>query len=52
LFSQLQPIEDKNMTLYINHLKPSYACQIIEEIAIHKGTWDVTILKDGDKIYF
>jgi len=52
LFSQLQPIEEKKMTLYINHLKPSYECQIIEEIAMHKGTWDVTILKDGDKIYF
>jgi ribonuclease BN (tRNA processing enzyme) len=52
LFSRLAALEGKGLKLYINHLKPSYEDVISQEIEDYKGTWDVTILKDGDKIYF
>ena len=52
LFSRLELLEGRALKLYINHLKPSYEDVISKEISQYKGKWDVTILKDGDKIYF
>lgn len=52
LFEQLQSLENKNLKLYINHLKPSYKETLISEINNVKGVWDVTILDDGNKVYF
>jgi len=52
LFMRLKELENKGLKLYINHLKPSYITLITEEVEALKGSWDVTILKDGDKIYF
>jgi len=52
LFMRLKELEDIGLKLYINHLKPSYEKIITEEVEALKGNWNVTILKDGDKIYF
>jgi cAMP phosphodiesterase len=50
LFKGLKSLEKSGLKLYINHIKPSYAEKINEEIQVMKGDWDVTILKDGDTI--
>jgi len=52
LFSALEAIENKDLRLYINHIKPEYKLHICEEIEQTKGLWDVTILEDGDSISF
>jgi len=52
LFAKLKPLEGKGLKLYINHLKPTYKEQIMEEIEVYKGDWDTTILTDGDTISF
>ncbi len=52
LFQGLQSIEDREIKLYINHLKPSYENTIKSEIATLKKCWDVTVLDDGEYIYF
>ena len=52
LFDGLREIEDKGLKLYINHMKPTYHTQIIKEIEAMSGSWDVTILNDGDTIQF
>jgi phosphoribosyl 1,2-cyclic phosphodiesterase len=52
LFERLKKLENRNLKLYINHLKPSHKETLIKEIENAKGVWDVTILGDGDKVYF
>ena len=52
LFNGLKRIENKDIKLYINHLKPSYEKIITQEVEALKNTWDVTILGDGDCINF
>ncbi len=52
LFEYLRPLENQDITLHINHMKPAYEVEIVEEIREKKGNWDVVILKDGDKIIF
>ena len=52
LFKRLKPLEEKGLKLYVNHMKPSYENIIKEEIESLKGFWNVSILKDDDKIYF
>lgn len=52
LFKALEPLDSEDFHLYINHLKPTYEVEIAAEIYRMKGSWDVTILKDGDAISF
>jgi len=52
LFEGMKPLEDRGLKLYVNHIKPSYKKEIIREIEIRKGTWDVSILEEGERIDF
>ena len=52
LFSQLKKVENSNLSLNINHIKPSYFKKISEEIEENRGVWDAKILKDGNFITF
>jgi len=52
LFDALRPLEGQDIKIYINHIKPEYETQISQEIEEMKGSWDVTILGDGDSIGF
>jgi len=52
LFEGIKPLEDRRLKLYINHIKPSYKKEIIREIEIHKGKWNVSILEEGETINF
>ncbi len=52
LFDALKPLEGQAMKIYINHIKPEYKQEICQEIEEMKGSWDITILEDGDEIYF
>lgn len=52
LFEGLSTLEKKGIKLYINHIKPAYKQEIISEIEMCKGDWDVEILQDGSVIRF
>jgi len=52
LFKQLKVLENKDITLYINHIKPIYLEKIIAEIERYRGDWEVNILKDGEILNF
>ena len=52
LFEMLKPLENNDITLYINHIKPSYLDVIIEEIEQFRGIWQPKILKDEDFLTF
>ena len=52
LFEGIKPLEDRGLTLYINHIKASYKEEIIKEIDLHKGQWNVMILEQGETIDF
>jgi len=52
LFEELKPLEGKDLNIYINHIKPAYQDEICAEIEEMKGSWNITILNDGDEIYF
>jgi len=52
LFESLKPIEDLEVELYINHIKPLYQDKISAQISQEKGLWEVEILKEGRKIHF
>jgi len=52
LFEGIKPLEDRGLRLYVNHIKPSYKKEIIREIEIRKGKWDVSILEEGESIDF
>ncbi|MBU2591460.1 MAG: 3',5'-cyclic-nucleotide phosphodiesterase, partial [Nitrospinae bacterium] len=49
LLPDLDKIEDKEIPIYIYHLKPLYEEEIIEEIK-SAGRKNITILKRGDVI--
>lgn len=52
LFKQLEMLKREDLTLYINHMKPSYLKKIEDEIALFRGKWEPILLKDGDFINF
>ena len=52
LFDQLEALNNRNLKLYINHIKPTYETQIRAEIEAMKGSWDCIILQDGDEISY
>ena len=52
LFTQLEKLKRKDISLYINHIKPSFIKKITDEIAQNRGEWDPKILKDKEIIYF
>lgn len=52
LFQELKPLEGEDIDIYINHMKPLYEERICAEIKAMKGSWKVTVLKDGDEISF
>jgi len=52
LFSELENLKREDVTLYINHIKPSYLEIITREIEQFKGKYNPIILKDLDIINF
>jgi len=52
LFSQLEKLKRDDISLYINHIKPTYLEEISKEIEENRGKWEPTILKDEDFVYF
>ncbi len=52
LFERIKSVEGREITLYINHIKPLFEKTIIDEIAQLQGIWKSNVLKDGDKITF
>jgi len=52
LFKQLESLQRENLKIYINHMKPSYLAKITEQIREYRGKMEVTLLKDGDFVYF
>jgi len=52
LFEQLQRLKRKDISLYINHIKPVYEAKILEEIEEYRGKWQVKCIKDGNFITF
>ena len=52
LFERLQLLEGRGIKLYVNHIKPAYEAIITREIKEMQRSWDATILKDGDSIYY
>ena len=52
LFDQLKSLKRDDISLYINHIKPSFHKKISDEIAQLQGKWRPKILKDGDFINF
>ena len=52
LFSELDTIKERNLKLYINHIKPTYHREITEELSLINEGWNPTVLKDGDTILF
>lgn len=52
LFEQLEELKRSDISLYVNHLKPSYKNKIADEIDTYRPKWEVTVLKDGDIVNF
>ena len=52
LFEELKNLKRDDMSLYINHIKPSYLEIITREIDQYKGKYNPKILKDLDIIKF
>ena len=52
LFKQLEKLKRENITLYINHIKPSFFKKISDEIEEFRGKWAVNIVNDGNFINF
>lgn len=52
LFQQLVQLKRSDVTVYVNHLKPSYKNKIVDEIDAYRPKWEVTVLKDGDIVNF
>ena len=50
LFEGIEPLRNKNLKLYINHIKPVYEEEIRAEISALKKGWKIEMLEDGDKI--
>ena len=52
LFEQLKSLKRDDLSLCINHIKPSYFKRITDEIEEYRGKWSPKILKDGVFINF
>ncbi len=52
LFSQLDKLKRDDVSLYVNHIKPTYMEKITKEIDENRGKWEPKILKDEDFVYF
>jgi len=52
LFSKLEALKRVNLSLYINHIKPSFMDTMISEIDEYRGKWEPKILKDGEIVNF
>ena len=52
LFNQLNKLERENIKLYINHIKPYFLNEIMNEIEELCGSWEPIVVKDGDFINF
>ena len=52
LFEQLNQLKRDDIRLYINHIKPSFLTDIMEEIENLSGKWEPIVLNDGDFINF
>lgn len=52
LFEQLSKLKRDDIRLYINHIKPSYLNEIMNEIEELSGKWEPIVLNDGDFINF
>ena len=52
LFEKLKRVENRNLSLFINHIKPTYFKQISDEIGKNRGKWQPKILKDGNFVNF
>jgi len=52
LFEQLNIFQRDDFRLYINHIKPFYEEEILEEIMQNRGKWQPKIIKDGNFITF
>lgn len=52
VFEQLQKLQKREINFYLHHLKPSYINEITEEISKKQASYEVKILKDGEKIEF
>ncbi len=52
LFEQLDALKAKDISLYINHIKPSFEEKIIRQIKEYSQKWEPEILKDGKFITF
>lgn len=52
LFKMLEKLKREDISLYINHIKPTYLLEIVSEIEEYRGEWNPIILKDGDFIKF
>ena len=50
LFGGITSLESRGLKLYINHIKHSYETEIIKEIRVRKGQWNVHILEEGETI--
>lgn len=52
LFEMLKSLKRDDISLYINHIKPSYLKDIMSEIEQYRGKWMPKVLKDGDFVKF
>ena len=52
LFEMLKPLENNEIALYINHIKPRHLEEITIEIEQYRGIWQPKILKDEDFLTF
>ena len=52
LFEQLNTLQRDDIALYINHIKPSFLNEIMDEIEKLSGKWKPIVLNDGDFINF
>jgi cAMP phosphodiesterase len=52
LFEMLKPLENSEISLFINHIKPRHLEKITQEIEQFRGIWQPKILKDEDFLTF
>ena len=52
LSERLESLNRKDLDIYINHIKPSFLDEMMEEIEEYCGVWSPKILKDGEIIKF
>lgn len=52
LFEALNSLQREDISLYVNHMKPSYVEKIKDQIKEKSGKWAPKLLKDGDLVNF